>query len=219
MTSPHPSCKIRDWWRVSGTSELIGVILILIVACVAGRLLLDQPNFKPSMAAAILAGAILGNWRLAILVPLVSGLATDLILGTYELALMAAVYGCLALPVFWYRWVRSFSERYIRGRSNSTVAKVVTVGCELVALNIGAVLSAIVFYLVTSLVVWCATPWYPTGIEGLSQAYWNAIPFMRWMIQGNLLFLNLLALTWLGYRAASEWAWSVDHDAQPVLPQ
>jgi hypothetical protein len=59
MTSPHPSCKIRDWWRVSGTSESIGVILILIVACVGGRLLLDQPNFKPSMAAAILAGAIL----------------------------------------------------------------------------------------------------------------------------------------------------------------
>ncbi len=219
MTSPHPSCKIRDWWRVTGTSESIGVILILIVACVGGRLLLDQPNFKPSMAAAILAGAILGNWRLAILVPLVSGLATDLILGTYELALMAAVYVCLALPVFWYRWVRSFTERYSRVRSNSTVAKFVAVGCELVALNIGAVLSAIVFYLVTSLVVWCATPWYPTGIEGLSQAYWNAIPFMRWMIQGNLLFLNVLALTWLGYRAVSEWAWSVDNDAQPVLPQ
>lgn len=87
---------------------------------------------------------------------------------------------------------------------------------ELGLLNVGAFLAAILFYLITSFVVWSGTPWYPSSFAGLGQAYWNAVPFLRWMIQGNVLFLNALAVAWLSYRAVA--ALPIKN-AQPALPQ
>jgi len=218
MPSQNTSINSRRWWQASSQLESIGLAVLLTVACVIGRLVLDQPNFKPSMAAAILAGAVLSQWRLAMLVPVVSAIITDMILGTYEMPLMISVYACLTLPVFWFRMVQGLATVHVSvGKHGSSWARVRQLAIELGLLNVGAVLAAVVFYVVTSFVVWSATPWYPSGFAGLSQAYWNAIPFLRWMIQGNALFLNALATAWLTYRAVSLWA--LENDAQPALPQ
>ena len=218
MPSRNASKNSQRWWQTSSQWESIGLAVLLTIACVVGRLLLDQPNFKPSMAAAILAGAVLTRWRLAVMVPVVSAMATDLILGTYELPLMVAVYACMTLPVFWFRaiepltaWLLPFAGKDSRAKRTPSLV------LDLALLNLGSVVAAIVFYTVTSFVVWSATPWYPDGFGGLSLAYWNAIPFLRWMIQGNLVFLNSLAIVWLVYRTAL--ATVPTNDAQPVLPQ
>lgn len=216
MTTRNDFQKTRSLWQTSTALESVGLAVALTVACIIGRLCLDQPNFKPSMAAAILAGVALSQWRLAVLVPLLSAIITDLILGTYELPLMIAVYACSVLPVFWFRVVeaaRSFgSVATLRQTAAGRLA------LDLGVMNLGAVFAAIVFYVVTSFVVWSATPWYPAGSSGLAQAYWNAIPFLRWMIQGNLLFLNSLVVVWLAYRVISVHSVPVN-DAQPILPQ
>lgn len=218
MPSRNTVMNSRRWWQTSSQLESIGLVVLLTIACVIGRLVLDQPNFKPSMAAAILAGAVLSQWRLAILVPVVSAIITDAILGTYEMPLMISVYLCLTLPVFWFRMVQGLATEHVpAGWLGSRRGGVRQLVIELGLLNLGSVLAAVVFFVVTSFVVWIATPWYPSGFAGLSQAYWNAIPFLRWMIQGNLLFLNALATAWLTYRAVSLWA--LENDAQPALPQ
>lgn len=216
MTTRNESPKTHSLWQTSSVWESVGLTVALTVACIVGRLYLDQPNFKPSMAAAILAGMALSQWRLAVLVPLLSAIATDMILGTYELPLMIAVYACSVLPVFWFRVVEATgSMGEVGSQRRTTVGRMVL---DLGIMNLGAVLSAFVFYGVTSFVVWSSTTWYPAGFEGLSQAYWNAIPFLRWMIQGNLLFLNALAIVWLTYRVISVRSLPIN-DAQPVLPQ
>lgn len=216
MNPLKPSSRSVGWWQSSGQLESITVAAILIFASIAGRLLLDQPNFKPSMAAAILAGAILGNWRLALSVPLVSALVTDVVLGFYEGPLMVAVYVCLALPVFWHPWIQPLVDRCFPNSRDHGIGTVRRMAIELGLLNVGAFLAAVLFYLITSFVVWSGTPWYPSSFAGLSQAYWNAVPFLRWMIQGNLLFLNALAVAWLSYRAVA--ALPIKN-AQPALPQ
>ncbi|MBL8888737.1 MAG: hypothetical protein JNL67_02080 [Planctomycetaceae bacterium] len=203
-------------WQTSTGWESVGLAVALTVACIVGRLWLDQPNFKPSMAAAILAGMALHQWRLAVFVPLFSAIVTDMFLGTYELPLMIAVYACSVLPVFWFRVVEAV--RIFGDHGSQPRAMAVRLGLDLGMMNLGAVVAAVVFYGVTSFVVWSATPWYPAGMEGLTQAYWNAIPFLRWMVQGNLVFLNALAAAWLAYRALSMLAVRAN-DAQPVLPQ
>jgi hypothetical protein len=88
----------------------------------------------------------------------------------------------------------------------------------LVFLNLGAIVSAVGFYLATSLAVWAVTPWYSGDAQGLWQAYLNALPFLRWMLQGNLWFLNLMVCVWAAYRLGA-WSLSLRHDAQPALPQ
>lgn len=216
MNPLKPSSRSVGWWQSSGQFESLAVAAILIIASIAGRLLLDQPNFKPSMAAAILAGAILGNWRLALSVPLVSALVTDVVLGFYEGPLMVAVYVCLALPVFWHSWIQPLVDRCFPTCRDHGIGTVRRMAIELGLLNVGAFLAAILFFLLTSFVVWSGTPWYPSSFAGLGQAYWNAVPFLRWMIQGNVLFLNALAVAWLSYRVVA--ALPVKN-AQPALPQ
>jgi hypothetical protein len=189
---------------------------LLIAASVLGRLWLDQPNFKPSLAAAILAGAILRDWRLAVAVPFASLALTDGFLGVYEWPLMVAVYACLTLPVFWSRATegatRWLCERLGASRFGGARSLV-----ELVGLNVGAAVSAVLFFAVTSWVVWTSTPWYTPDWTGLSQAYLNALPFLRWMLQGNVLFLQSLLVVWLAYRAAVIGLGA--NDVRPALPQ
>lgn len=216
MSNSPPASAQRAWWQAQTSAETVLVLAFLIIASVLGRLWLDQPNFKPSLAAAILAGAILRDWRLAVAVPFASLALTDGFLGVYEWPLMVAVYACLMLPVFWTRLTDSgtqwLSQRLGAGRSVAIRSLL-----ELIRLNVGAAVSAVLFFAVTSWVVWTSTPWYSADWAGLSQAYLNALPFLRWMLQGNVVFLHGLLVVWIGYRAA---ACAVGaNDVRPALPQ
>ncbi len=183
--------RTAAWWQPQSVSETMLTALVLIVVSIAGRILLDQPNFKPGMAAALLAGALIKDWRLAVLVPLVSMLVTDFWLGAYEWPVMVAVYVGMTLPVLWNGLVDRWQ---ISGRfSNSMLAKVLT-------WNIGCVLAAGMFLVLTSIAVWAGTAWYPKTLLGLEQCFVAAIPFMRWMIIGNAVFLNGLSALWFAYR-------------------
>ncbi len=206
----------RAWWQAQTSAETVLAMAVLIGASVLGRLWLEQPNFKPSLAAAILAGAILRDWRLAMVVPFASLALTDGFLGVYEWPLMVAVYACLTLPVFWTRTTESATRWIIDrcGRQHSGMARPLV---ELVRLNAGAAASAVVFFVVTSAVVWTSTPWYSQDWAGLSQAYLNALPFLRWMLQGNVIFLHSLLLLWVGYRGLA--GVLVTNDVRPALPQ
>ena len=206
----------RAWWQAQTSAESALAMALLISASVVGRLWLDQPNFKPSLAAAILAGAILRDWRLAVVVPFGSLALTDGFLGVYEWPLMVAVYACLTLPVFWTRATES-ATRALLDRSGWNRSPVARPMLELIRLNAGAAVAAVVFFVVTSTVVWTSTPWYSQDWAGLSLAHVNALPFLRWMLQGNVVFLHGLLLVWLGCRALAGLAGA--NDVRPALPQ
>lgn len=204
------------WWQAQTSAETVLAMAVLISVSVLGRLWLEQPNFKPSLAAAILAGAILRDWRLAMVVPFASLALTDGFLGVYEWPLMAAVYACLTLPVFWTRLTES-TTRWVSDRCGQHHSAMVRPLVELIRLNAGAAAGAVVFFVVTSAVVWTSTPWYSQDLAGLSQAYINALPFLRWMLQGNVVFLQGLLLLWVGYRGLA--CFLVTNDVRPALPQ
>lgn len=170
------------------TSLQILALVVLCLVAIAGRLLIETPNFQPLIATAIVAGAIVGHWRSAILVPLTAMGMTDIWLGAYEWPLMVAVYGCLLLPAFWAPFCRRFLG------SHPLV--------KWVGWNVGGVLAAVLFFVVTNLVCWAATPWYPKTWAGLQHCYWAALPFFRWMLLGNLCFVSVLGGIWLMLESA-----------------
>src|SRR5438105_1039891 len=75
----------------------VTVLICMILAAAASRLIPHPPNMASIAAVALLGGAYLSDKRLAFLVPLAALFLSDLVLGLY--GHMEVVYGSFALVV------------------------------------------------------------------------------------------------------------------------
>jgi hypothetical protein len=55
-----------------------------------------------------------------------------------------------------------------------------------------AIVSAVLFYLITNFAVWIGSPIYPQDFSGLLGCYLFAIPFFHYTVLGNLVFTSIL---------------------------
>lgn len=143
---------------------------LLLAFAVAGRLLPHPANFTPLYAATLFGSAVLGGW-LAMAVAAAAMAITDPILGLYEPAVMAAVYGCLLLVVA--------LGRACRGRNWLAVAG-------------AALLGSTIFFLVTNAAVAWFTPYYAHTFDGLLTSYAMALPFWRNTLLGDVIYTGML---------------------------
>lgn len=156
------------------------VLLVLAVRWIGSREQWDffPPNFTPVAAVGMFAGFVFASSILALMVPLVSLVLSNLFLDSYgSLGMTMAVYGCFLLcPLL---------GRLLRRRQNWLVACVCTV------------LPSIGFYLVTNLAQWLVDAqhvhrMYSAGWSGLATCYAAGIPFFRWMVEGDVVFTAAL---------------------------
>lgn len=152
-----------------GTLRL-AVILLLIGAAGALRLLPHPWNFTPIGAMALFGGAFLRDKRAALVVPLAALFAGDLVLGFYRL--MPVVYASFLVSVAIGFLLR---ER----RSAPRVAG-------------AALLGSVQFFVVTNFAVWAAGGLYPRTGAGLAACYAAALPFFRNTLAGDLLCAGVL---------------------------
>ena len=148
------------------SSVLIGMILAAAMA----RLVPHAPNFTPIAAIALFGGAHFADKRLAFGVPLAALLLSDLLLGFYHS--MAVVYGSFGLIVGLGLWLRS--RRTIWPIAGA------------------ALVSSLLFFLVTNFGVWAAGSLYPRSLSGFGACYIATIPFFRNTIAGDLFFSTVL---------------------------
>ncbi len=143
------------------------VLLGLIVSVSVFRLLPHAPNFTPAIAVALFAGAQFSDRRLALLVPLLAMLASDLILGLH--ATLIFVYGSLALIVMIGVWLKQH----------------LTAGWT----ALSAVAGSALFFVVSNFGAWLTMPHlYARSVDGLITAYIAAIPFYQNSLAATLLF-------------------------------
>ena len=83
-------------WRALRTD--LAVVAGLVGLDIAARLLPHAPDFTPVAASALFAASVLRVRALSVVVPLAGMILADAWLGFYDLRIMAAVYGTLALP-------------------------------------------------------------------------------------------------------------------------
>jgi hypothetical protein len=145
------------------------MLVAMILAATASRLIPHPPNFTPIAAIALFGGAQFSSKRAAFFVPLASLFLSDLVFGFYPIT--PIIYGCFALTVCLGSWVGS--------RSAPRVA-------------FAAVVSAVLFFVLTNFGVWAIEHLYPKTLAGLADCYVAAIPFLRNMILGNLTYSALL---------------------------
>lgn len=157
------------------------VLAAMIVAAALTRLLPHPPNFSPVEAMALFGGAYFASRAVAVVVPLLAMLVSDLALaaihgGTYFEYMASAgfwlVYACIALSA-----VLGFG---LRGKV--TGARVLGYG----------LLGSVLFFVVTNFGTWLGSSMYPQNGAGLMAAYVAGIPFFQWTVLGTLFYAALL---------------------------
>ena len=146
------------------------LVITMIVAAAASRLIPHPPNFTSVAAIALFGGATLADKRLAFLVPLGAMFASDLVLGFHSQ--MAVVYASFALVVCIGLWLQ-------RHRSASFIAS-------------AALASSVLFFVTTNFGVWALDRMYPLTWQGLITCYTAALPFFRNTLEGDLLYTLVL---------------------------
>lgn len=151
--------------RSSTFSPGTAVVAALIVACALSRLVPHPFNFSPIEAMALFAGAYFADRRLALVVPIVAMVLSDLVIGFHWGA--PVVYACIALMAL----AASFGLRH-----RVSALRVAGFGLG----------GAVFFFLVTNFVVWLGLdhPMYPRTVDGLVACYVAAIPFFQNQLAG-----------------------------------
>lgn len=146
------------------------VLLAIVLAAAASRLIPHPPNWTSITAVALFGGAYFSDKRLAFLVPLAALFLSDLILGFYSH--MEVVYLSFALIVCIGLWLqKERSALHIAG---------------------AALASSVLFFVLTNFGVWAFGSLYPKTMAGLIACYVAAIPFFQNTLQGDLFFTAVL---------------------------
>lgn len=151
-------------------SPRLTTLVTMIAAAAATRLIPHPPNLTSVTALALFGGAYFSNRRLAFVVPLIALLLSDFILGLYPH--MEVQYFSFALIV-------CIGFRLQPRRTAPRIAG-------------AALLSALVFFVVTNLGVWAFDSLYPKTFSGLIACYVAAIPFFRGTLLGDLIYTAIL---------------------------
>lgn len=148
----------------------LSVLVLLILAAAATRLIPHPPNLASIAAVALFGGAYLSDKRLAFLVPLAALFLSDLVLGLYRH--MEVVYGSFALVVGLGLLLR-------RRRTPLRIAG-------------AALASSALFFVSTNFGVWAFGKLYPKTAAGLLTCYAAAIPFFQNTLMGDALYTTVL---------------------------
>jgi len=145
-------------------------ISAIIFALAMFRLLPHLPNVSPVAAMALFGGAYFTDKRQAFIVPFLALFLSDLVLGLHDT--MIFVYTGFALTV-----AIGFLLKSRVSFTNTAFA---------------AVVSSLLFFLLTNLGAWMTSGLYAKSAEGLMQAYAAGIPFFQNSLLGNLVFVAVI---------------------------
>jgi hypothetical protein len=155
----------------------------LVALGVCGRLLPHPPNFTPVAACAMFAGFLLGA-RAAIPIVLATMIASDLVIGGYDVRIMAAVYGAFVLS--------ALIGKHVVARP--TFLRVVS----------GSLAGSTAFFVATNGAVWAFGGMYRTDWQGAVECFTAAVPFFRYTLMGDLFWASVLFGTYALVRVAAE---------------
>ncbi len=146
--------------------SIAGMILLAALS----RLVPHPWNMTPVAAIALFAGVQFDKKSQAFLVPLLSLLLSDAILGFHNQMLF--VYAAIAGIVL-------VGFAVIKHRSTAAIATASLTG-------------SVLFFIVTNFGVWLVTPTFSRSVAGLMECYVLAIPFFRNSLIGDLFYTGLL---------------------------
>ncbi|KKP86593.1 MAG: hypothetical protein UR87_C0015G0004 [candidate division CPR3 bacterium GW2011_GWE2_35_7] len=144
------------------------LILVLVSLGILSRFLDHPANFTPIAAIALFVGVKL-NSKIAPFVSLIMIVISDFFIGLHD--------------VIFFTWgsflIISLIGIYIRNRKG------------ILPIIGGALVSSILFFIVTNFGVWMVGKWYELNLIGLIKCYTLAIPFFRNTLLGDLFYTGI----------------------------
>tara|TARA_R110002072_G_scaffold22582_12_gene79120 strand:+ start:2014 stop:2577 length:564 start_codon:yes stop_codon:yes gene_type:complete len=146
------------------------VLILLIVLAIATRLMPHYPNFTALGAAAIFGGAMFKNSFKAFLIPITVLFLSDIILNN--------VYYSNYKSSHEFQWfTNDFGYMYIGFTLSVLIGRLNIKQIKILPILSSALLSALVFFLLTNFGSWLSNPMYSKDIGGLLLSYEAGIPF------------------------------------------
>jgi hypothetical protein len=150
----------------------VALMAFLIAIDVAARLLPHAPGFLPVAASGFFAARMLRIAPLAIVVPVLGMILSDVALPGEDWRIQAVGFAAIAIPA-----LAGIATR----RWPGIVPAVATV-----------VVSSFLFWLLSNGAVWVFSGMYPLNLSGLAQCYVAAVPFLEKTVMGDLLWTGVL---------------------------
>lgn len=164
------------------------IILFLLVIGVGSRLIPHYPNFTAVGAVSLLAAAFAGRRSLAIVIPFLVMLFSDMILN--NLVYARAYPEDYEHFIFLYRgalWsYAAFGLIVIFGYS------LFRNGVDMGKVLMGSVGASFIFFLLSNFGVWASSGAYPVNFPGLMACYTAGLPFLLNQVLGDLFYSLLL---------------------------
>jgi hypothetical protein len=158
------------------------VFAMLVAIGVVGRW--NQPEWcvTPTAATTIFAGLYFSRLAIAVLVPLtILAIGDVFLLPAHDsVPVIIATYAAMTFPVLLGRWLSHSATR------RAAIWRWAACGF----------LPATVFFLTTNFAVWAFQSDYAKTLAGLAECYWAAVPFYRWMLAGDVVYLAVLFACW-----------------------
>jgi hypothetical protein len=165
------------------------VFVALIGLIVLGRFMPHAANFTPAAAAGLFAGYWFRNRLVAVSVPLIGMLLSDLIIDMpYHLGTMAIVYGAISLPAL-------LAGGWLRKSEGSRWTQALKV-------LIGAGSGSVLFFVSTNMAVWLFDGMYALNGTGFAACFAAAVPFFKWTLAGDMSFAAIIFGTFM---VAQQW--------------
>jgi len=154
----------------SANRSYLWIGLGLIGFAVFARWLPHPPNVAPIAAMALLGGAVLPR-RLALSLPLIAMMISDVFIGLHSLVILT--WGSFVL-------IALLSSFILKRRRNPALIALSSVG------------ASSLFFVVTNFGVWLEGMLYPRTWAGLVECYTLALPFFRNTLIGDAAYTGLL---------------------------
>ncbi len=150
----------------------LALVAFLIGFDVTARLLPHAPGFMPVAASGLFAARTLRMPALAVIVPLAAMALSGFGLAGDDWRISLVVYGAIALPAL----AGIYSRRW-----QGPLAIVATI-----------VPCSVLFFAATNFAVWAFSGMYSLDLQGLTQCFVLALPFLEKTVLGDLFWAGVL---------------------------
>ena len=151
------------------SNQFIFVTILIIATAISNIILADIPNFSPIASVALFSGFYFSNKKIALIIPVACMFISDYFIGFHSY--MWAVYLSFVLIAILGVYMKKAQPKNI---------------------ILNALLSSILFFLITNSAVWISGSYYTKDLPGLALCLTMGVPFFKYTLLSSAVFSTIL---------------------------